>query len=534
DLALAKGLQVLCGYRVCIGPQFHPGNQLFTVLLVRNTGYLHLFNGGVSVEELFDLFRVDVFTTADHHVLDAAHDLDVTILVHGGQVAGVHPAGVVDGFVGFLFVVPVLQHHTVATGAEFADLAAGHNVAGAGVDDFGFQVGLGAAYGGDLFLERVEGAGLGGDRAGFGHAVGDLHFLHVHLAVDLLHHLSRADGAGHDAGAQGGKVVGVELRVGQFGDEHGGYAVQSGGFFLMHGLQYGFGVKAFARVDHGGAVGNAAQVAHHHAEAVVQGHGDDQPVVLGQALAFTHKVAVAQDVVAGEGGAFRVTGGAGGALDVDGVIKLQLVLAVAAVVFGDVAGEAEEFGPGPHAFVLVFMHVDDCAQVWHVVGFEFAGGAAFQFRSQFVDHLAVVGAFKSVCGHQGGDAGQVEGVLQFVHAVGRVDVNQDGTDFGGGELGNGPLVAVGRPDAHSVAAFDADGHEGPGGFVDLFNELFVGPAYVLVQAHQGVVIGELLGGAVEHIANGHAQQGLVGDATGIAWERLTHFSASIVFVVEGN
>jgi len=41
----------------------------------------------------------------------------------------------------------------------------------AGVDDLGFQVGLCSAYGGDLFLERVLGAGLGGHRAGFGHAV---------------------------------------------------------------------------------------------------------------------------------------------------------------------------------------------------------------------------------------------------------------------------------------------------------------------------------------------------------------------------
>src|SRR5690606_33342208 len=357
DLALAKGLQVLCGYRVCIGPQFHPGNQLFTVLLVRNTGYLHLFNGGVSVEELFDLFRVDVFTTADHHVLDAAHDLDVTILVHGRQVAGVHPAGIVDGFPGLFLVVPVLQHHAVAAGTQFANLTSGHDVGGALVDNLGFQVRLGAAHGGDLLLERVEGTGLGGNRAGFRHAVGNLHFFHVHLAVDLLHHLSRADGAGHDAGAQGGKVVGVELRVGQFGDEHGGYAVQSGGFFLMHGLQYGFGVKAFARVDHGGAVGDATQVAHHHAEAVVQRHGDDQPVVLGQALAFTHKVAVVQDVVVGEGGAFRVTSGAGGELNVDGVIKLQLTLAFAQVGLGDLIGEADKLFPGPHAFVFVFVHV---------------------------------------------------------------------------------------------------------------------------------------------------------------------------------
>src|SRR5690554_6300533 len=273
----------------------------------------------------------------------------------------------------------------------------------------------------------------------------------------------------------------------------------------MHGLQHGFGVKAFARVDHGGAVGNAAQVAHHHAEAVVQGHGDNQAVVLGQALAFSHKVAVVEDVVVGEGGAFGVAGGAGGELDVDGVIKLQLALAFAEIGFGNVTGKTDEFFPGPHAFVFVFVHVDDGAQVWQVIGFEFAGGAAFQLWRQLVDHFPVVGGFEAVCGDQGGYAGQVEGVLQFVHAVGRVDVHQDGADFGGGKLGNGPLIPVGGPDADAVAAFDADGHKGARGFVDLFNELFVGPADVLVQAHQGVVVGESFGGAVEHVADGHAQ-----------------------------
>ncbi|KPQ27789.1 MAG: hypothetical protein HLUCCX14_13620 [Marinobacter excellens HL-55] len=297
----------------------------------------------------------------------------------------------------------------------------------------------------------------------------------------------------------------------------------------MHGLQHGFGVKAFARVDHGGAVGNAAQVAHHHAEAVVQGHGDHQAVVLGQALAFAHKIAVVEDVVVGEGGAFGVAGGAGGELDVDGVIKLQLVLALAEIGFGHVTGETDELFPGPHAVVFVVVHVDDCAKVWQVIGFEFAGGAALQFRGQLVDHFPVVGGFEAVCGHQGGDASQVEGVLQLVYAVGRVDVHQDGADFGGGELGNGPLVTVGRPDAHPVAAFDADGQEGTGGFVDLVDKLFVGPAYVLVQAYQGVVVGKFLGGAVKHVADGHAQQGLVGDATGVAWESLAHVSASICF-----
>lgn len=517
DLALAEGLQVLSGDRCCIRCQLHPGDQLFAVFVIGDAGYLHFFDGRVGVEELFDFFRVDVLTAADHHVLDAANDLDVALFVHGGQVAGMHPAGIVDGFAGFLFVVPVLQHHAVATGAEFADLAAGNDVAGARVDNLGFQVRLGAAHGGYLLLERVEGAGLGRNRAGFGHAVGNLNFFHVHLAVDLLHYLGRADGASHDAGAQAGEIVGFELRLGQFGDEHGGHAVQGRGLFLVHGLQHRLGLEAFARVDHGRTVGDAAQVAHDHTKAVIQGNRDHQAVFLGQELALAHEVSVVEDVVVGEGSAFRVTGGAGGELDVDGVIELQFALALLQIGLGRIAGEADEFLPGPHAIVFVFMHVDHGTQLRHVVGLELAGGAALELRGQLVDHFAVVGGFEAVRGYQGGDAGQVERVLQFVHTVSRVDVHQDGADFGGGELGDCPLVAVRGPDAHAVTAFDADGHEGPGGFVDFFNKFFVGPANVLVQAHQGLVVRVLLGGAVEHFADGHAQQGLFRGSAGITW-----------------
>ena len=47
----------------------------------------------MAVEELLDLARIDVLAAADHHVLDAADDVAVALVVHGREVAGVHPAG---------------------------------------------------------------------------------------------------------------------------------------------------------------------------------------------------------------------------------------------------------------------------------------------------------------------------------------------------------------------------------------------------------------------------------------------------------
>src|SRR6202000_767814 len=70
-----------------------------------------------GVEQLLDLARVDVLTAADHHVLDPAGDVHVTLVIHHPEVAGVHPARGVDGFGGLVRLVPVAEHHRVAAGA---------------------------------------------------------------------------------------------------------------------------------------------------------------------------------------------------------------------------------------------------------------------------------------------------------------------------------------------------------------------------------------------------------------------------------
>jgi hypothetical protein len=57
----------------------------------------------------------------------------------------------------------------------------------------------------------------------------------------------------------------------ELGDEHGRHAV-AGGAFLGHRLQHGQRLEGLGGIDHGRAVGQAAQVAHHHAEAVVERH----------------------------------------------------------------------------------------------------------------------------------------------------------------------------------------------------------------------------------------------------------------------
>src|SRR5437870_4334031 len=58
----------------------HPGAQLLAVLLVRHADDLYVRDGGMGVEELLELARIDVLAAADHEVFDAADDVDVSIV----------------------------------------------------------------------------------------------------------------------------------------------------------------------------------------------------------------------------------------------------------------------------------------------------------------------------------------------------------------------------------------------------------------------------------------------------------------------
>src|SRR5690606_4796201 len=129
----------------------------------------------------------------------------------------------------------------------------------------------------------------------------------------------RAGRARHDAGAQGGQVVVREVGQVELRDEHGGHPVQRGAALLLDGAQGGRRVEGRGGDDHAGAVGGGREVAHHHAEAVVEGHRDADPVLLAVGDQLPHEVTVVEDVVVGEGGALGEAGGARGVLDVDGV-----------------------------------------------------------------------------------------------------------------------------------------------------------------------------------------------------------------------
>jgi hypothetical protein len=90
---------------------------------------------------------------------------------------------------------------------------------------------------------------------------------------------------------------GVEVELGEarmieLGDEHGGHAVEGGAALVLDGLEDGERVEGLAGDDHAGAVAEAGEVAHDHAEAVIEGDGDADAVVGGEAQGGADEVAV--------------------------------------------------------------------------------------------------------------------------------------------------------------------------------------------------------------------------------------------------
>ena len=152
--------------------------------------------------------------------------------------------------------------------------------------------------------------------------------------------------------------------------------------------------------DHPRSVAGRGEVAHDHAEAVVERHGDADPVVLGVGAQLADEEPVVQDVVVRQGRALRETRGARGVLDVDG-------------------RAAEQYD-----------------------GFQFRAA-----RPHLGDHPGVVGGLQLLGRYEQRATRLVEHELQLTGAVRRVNVHQDRADLRGRVLGERPFGTVWCPDA---------------------------------------------------------------------------------------
>ncbi len=105
-----------------------PGRHDFAVLGVGHAGHGDLGDGGMPVQELLDLGRIDVFSAANDQLSAPADDPVVAVLATASQVARMQPAVRVDGPGGRLGVVVITGHHAMPADAQLARFA-GRNLA---------------------------------------------------------------------------------------------------------------------------------------------------------------------------------------------------------------------------------------------------------------------------------------------------------------------------------------------------------------------------------------------------------------------
>jgi hypothetical protein len=220
-------------------------------------------------------------------------------------------------------------------------------------------------------------------------------------------------------------------------------------------------LEGFGRIDHGGAVGEAAQVAHHHAEAVVERHRDAHPVARPQADRLADEEAVVEDVVV------RQVAPLG--LPVVPEVNWMLIGSSNCRRSPSSASSAsssrragEQVAEVEHAGAALGAQADHDLQAGQAMGAQQAGFAVGQLGRQVGQHRQVVAALEGRRQDQRPAADLVEGVFEFAAAIGRVDVDQHQPGLGGGELGQRPFVVVLRPEPDPLAGRQAQAAQAAG------------------------------------------------------------------------
>ena len=400
----------------------------FTVFLRGNTGYLHVFYAFQLIEELFYLAGIDIFTTADNHVLDASCDAVIAVLVLHSKVSRVQETVLVNDFGRGFRVFVVTLHGVVSAVAHFTLYAYGTLFSGFGVDNLYFRMFKVVSYGIATYIERVVYPGGGHSGSSFGQPVNAGH-LHVHFLFHLLHQLYRAEGTCHDTRTEAGHVEHVEHRMVQFGNEHGGYAVKCRAALLVDRGEHYQRVEAFHHYFCT-AVCQAVHGGKYHAKAVEQWYADAELVIGGKLHVLTGKETVVGNVVVGKHDAFRESRSAGGVLHVHYIVASDLTFElIQATVFYIVAQE-KYFGRVVHAPVLLLPHVDDIFHIRETFAFQVSALAGLQFRKHGIGHLHKVTVLFAIDDAEGMHVGVLAEIFQLGLFVVGVYRYVDGTYLG--------------------------------------------------------------------------------------------------------
>ncbi|MNZ95845.1 hypothetical protein D3C78_1150150 [compost metagenome] len=176
---------------------------------------------------------------------------------------------------------------------------------------------------------------------------------------------------------------------------------------------------------------------------MVQRHRDHHAVGAGQAQTFANHETVVEDVVMTERRPLGRASGAGGVLDVHRLIELQAALASLISLNSRLPCPLAQRMPRQKTWGRVAGQADHPAQLGQALAGQVTGQHCSQPRYQLLDHGMVIGRLEGIGAHQPAAAGLAQHVLQLAHPVGRVDIDQNRTDLGAGQLQDAPLGAVG-------------------------------------------------------------------------------------------
>ena len=263
-------------------------------------------------------------------------------------------------------------------------------------------------------------------------------------------------------------------------------------------------------------MGEAGEIAHHHAEAVVEGHGDTEPVALPQADGAADEEAVVEDVPVRQRRALGQARGAAGELDVDRIAGRQGRAGgrQALDIFrpGEVGQVVEVQPTGPRRAA----DLDHRLQRRHPRGGELAAGRGCQFRRQGLDHADIIAGLQPLGADQGFHPDLVDRVFDLGQAIGRVDRDQDQPRPRRGELGQGPFCLVRRPDPDAIAGLEPEGEQAGGDGVGAPGQFGEGQADALVHGDQRLPVRPPPRRLRQGLANGVLAQGRAGRAADVA------------------
>ena len=243
-------------------------------------------------------------------------------------------------------------------------------------------------------------------------------------------------------------------------------------------------IERLGRAHHAGAVGDAGEVAQHHAEAVIIGHRDAEPVVRRQPHRLADEIAVVDDVVVRQRRALRRARGAGGELDVDRVVELQRRAEVGERLPLIVAGGTGDVVEIQHAGRLLGPETNDGLELGQTVRPQLPRFRPVDLGRARPERGEIVVVAVSRREDQRPAAGFLDRIVEFVRAVGGIDVDQDEASERRAELRQHPFARVGRPDADAVALLKAERHEADRQILRPAQEIGIGPAHPLMTRHE--------------------------------------------------